>query len=98
MIPKLTPAWMCMTAALLSMIVSADVLRAAEHSKEGSAETTRLSFPEPIAKAVPVISYVAAPEQPPVALPTPHFTGITAVASLTALLACRKPIFRLIYR
>ena len=34
--------------------------------------------------------------QEPVALPTPQFTGFTAVAVLAGLLYCRKSILRMV--
>jgi len=94
---KSTQLHVCVTAALLSMILTKTTVRAAEHSSATTA-VERLTFPEPVASATPKVTYAAGPAQAPVALPTPHFTGFTAVAAMTAMLACRKRIFRLVSR
>jgi hypothetical protein len=94
---KSTQLHVCVIGALLSMTLPTTPVSAAEHSSANAA-VERLTFPEPIAAATPKVTYAAGPAQAPVALPTPHFTGFTAVAAMAAMLACRKRIFRLVYR
>jgi hypothetical protein len=57
----------------------------------------RLTFPESASAPIPkVVLTSTTPPQAAVALPTPQFTGIGAVAVLALLLRCRKSILRLV--
>src|SRR5687767_3965197 len=91
----------CMAAALwVTTCVAIPAHAADQPSPPPMIIPERLSFPDTSTTQAPAIQLpdlIAAPApQQMVALPTPQFTGISAVAVLAILLSCRKSILRLV--
>jgi hypothetical protein len=94
---KHTASLACTVAALWSATILATPAHAAEQQPASPAVLPdRLSFPEPATLSPRKVLPAPAAPQEAVALPTPQFTGFTAVAVLTGLLCCRKSILRLV--
>jgi hypothetical protein len=100
MILKRVTCASCIFTALVITIAATTPTRTAEQTDATIVTTDRLSFPEPVAADAPTAAALAVASQDdapqPVALPTPQFTGFTAVATLGVLLMCRKSILRLV--
>ena len=96
---KHTFALAYLAAALLIATCLAAPAAAADAQRESASTSVfpdRLSFPEPDPVAAPKVPAPPAAPQAAVALPTPHFKGLTAIAVLALLLCCRKPILKLV--
>ena len=77
-----------------TLLIQAAPVRASDEVSAPTLET--LSFPD-TTQATPRIAIAPlAQQQAAVPLPTPEFTGLTAIAALSALLYWRKSILKLV--